>query len=78
MVTLLFLSSTLTLATTSGVSESSKMNINKKLGRMKQWAGERMGGEVQTSLSDDFKSLEVEMGLRRDGEPITSFTTRQS
>ena len=54
------------------------MNINKKLGRMKQWAGERMGGEVQTSLSDDFKSLEVEMGLRRDGEPITSFTTRQS
>ena len=43
------------------------MNINKKLGRMKQWAGERMGGEVQTSLSDDFKSLEVEMGLRREG-----------
>ena len=43
------------------------MNINKKLGRMKQWAGERMGGEVQTSVSDDFKSLEVEMGLRREG-----------
>ena len=47
------------------------MNINKKLGRMKQWAGERMGGEVQTSLSDDFKSLEIEMGLRREGQCIS-------
>ena len=44
------------------------MNVNKKLGRFKQWAGERMGGEVKTSVSDDFKSLEIEMGLRQDGE----------
>ena len=43
------------------------MNVNKKLGRFKQWAGERMGGEAKTSVSDDFKSLEIEMGLRQDG-----------
>lgn len=28
-----------------------------------------MGGEVKTSVSDDFKSLEVEMGLRQEGSP---------
>ncbi len=54
------------------------MNINKKLGRMKQWAGERMGGEVQTNVSDDFKSLEVEMGLRREGKIIVQSITDQS
>ena len=43
------------------------MNVNKKLGRFKQWAGERMGGEVKTNVSDDFKALEVEMGLRHEG-----------
>ncbi|KIW17076.1 hypothetical protein PV08_04267 [Exophiala spinifera] len=43
------------------------MNVNKKLDRFKQWAGERMGGEVKTSVSDDFKALEMEMGLRQDG-----------
>ena len=43
------------------------MNVNKKLGRFKQWAGERMGGEVKTDTSDDFKSLEIEMGLRQNG-----------
>jgi len=43
------------------------MNVNKKLDRFKQWAGERMGGEVKTSVSDDFKALEVEMGLRQEG-----------
>lgn len=44
------------------------MNVNKKLGRFKQWAGERMGGEAKTSVSDDFKSLEVEMNLRHEGK----------
>ena len=44
------------------------MNVNKKLDRFKQWAGERMGGEVKTSVSDDFKSLEVEMTLRHEGQ----------
>jgi len=44
------------------------MNVNKKLDRFKQWAGERMGGEAKTNVSDDFKALEVEMGLRHEGE----------
>ena len=44
------------------------MNVNKKLDRFKQWAGERMGGEVKTNVSDDFKSLEVEMTLRHEGQ----------
>lgn len=43
------------------------MNVNKKLDRFKQWAGERMGGEAKTGVSDVFKSLEVEMGLRHEG-----------
>lgn len=45
------------------------MNINKKLDRMKQWAGERMGGEIKTNVSDDFKALETEMTLRHEGAP---------
>ena len=48
------------------------MNVNKKLDRLKQWAGERMGGDVRTTVSDDFKALELEMGLRNDGEFKTS------
>lgn len=44
------------------------MNVNKKLARVKQWAGEKMGGEVKTGLSDDFKALETEMNLRHEGE----------
>ncbi|EEH06106.1 BAR domain-containing protein [Histoplasma capsulatum G186AR] len=43
------------------------MNVNKKIGRFKQWAGERMGSESKTTLSDDFKALEVEMNLRHEG-----------
>ncbi|KAL2358747.1 BAR domain-containing protein [Cryomyces antarcticus] len=43
------------------------MNVNKKLGRFKQWAGERMGGEVKTTTSDEFKALEMEMTLRHEG-----------
>ncbi|GAB7355247.1 hypothetical protein MBLNU459_g5796t3 [Dothideomycetes sp. NU459] len=43
------------------------MNINKKLDRMKQWAGERMGQEVKTSMTDEFKALEIEMTLRHEG-----------
>lgn len=55
------------------------MNVNKKLGRFKQWAGERMGGEVKTNVSDDFKSLEIEMGLRQEGNygPYQSCYTRR-
>ncbi|QKX60948.1 uncharacterized protein TRUGW13939_08094 [Talaromyces rugulosus] len=43
------------------------MNVNKKLDRFKQWAGERMGGEARTNVSDDFKAMESEMNLRHDG-----------
>ncbi|CAZ82913.1 unnamed protein product [Tuber melanosporum] len=41
--------------------------MNKKLDRLKQWAGERMGGEVKTGASDEFQNLEVEMKLRHEG-----------
>lgn len=44
------------------------MLVNKKLDRFKQWAGERMGGEVKTNTSDNFKSLETEMTLRHEGQ----------
>lgn len=44
------------------------MNVNKKLDRFKQWAGERMGSEIKTNVSDDFKALELEMGLRQEGK----------
>ncbi|KAF1971787.1 BAR-domain-containing protein [Bimuria novae-zelandiae CBS 107.79] len=43
------------------------MLVNKKLARVKQWAGEKMGGEVKTGVSDDFKALETEMNLRHEG-----------
>ncbi len=43
------------------------MNINKKLGRVKQWAGEKMGQESKTGVSDEFKALEMEMTLRYEG-----------
>ncbi|KAK4226415.1 hypothetical protein QBC38DRAFT_444663 [Podospora fimiseda] len=43
------------------------MNITKKFDRAFQWAGEKMGGEVKTTQSDDFKQLEMEMALRFDG-----------
>ena len=44
------------------------MNVNMKFDRFKQWAGERMGGEIKTNVSDDFKSMEVEMDLRQQGK----------
>ncbi len=43
------------------------MIVNKKFDRFKQWAGERMGGEVKTNVSDNFKALEEEMTLRHEG-----------
>ena len=47
------------------------MNVNKKLGRFKQWAGERMGGEAKTEVSEDFKALEEEMTYRHEGMMAT-------
>lgn len=43
------------------------MNITKKFDRAFQWAGEKMGGEAKTTMSDDFKMLETEMALRFEG-----------
>lgn len=43
------------------------MNFTKKIDRAVQWAGEKMGGEAKTAMSDDFKMLETEMNLRHDG-----------
>lgn len=44
------------------------MHVNKRIGRFKQWAGERMGGEVKTNATDDFKAMETEMGVRHEGK----------
>lgn len=43
------------------------MHVNKRIGRFKQWAGERMGGEAKTCQTDDFKAMETEMGVRHEG-----------
>ena len=43
------------------------MNITKKFDRAFQWAGEKMGAEAKTSMSDEFRMLETEMALRFDG-----------
>jgi hypothetical protein len=43
------------------------MNIGKRFDRMKQWTDERMGKEIKTAASDEFKALELEMQLRHEG-----------
>lgn len=43
------------------------MHMNKRIGRLKQWAGERMGGEAKTCQSDNFKAMETEMVVRHEG-----------
>ncbi|KAL2168848.1 hypothetical protein VTG60DRAFT_6750 [Thermothelomyces hinnuleus] len=43
------------------------MHITKKFDRAFQWAGEKMGGEAKTTMSEEFKMLETEMALRFDG-----------
>jgi hypothetical protein len=43
------------------------MDVGKKLGRFKQWAGEKMGGEAKTDTSEEFKMLQSEMDLRHEG-----------
>ncbi len=44
------------------------MNITKKIDRAFQWAGEKMGAEAKTVMTDEFKMLETEMALRHDGK----------
>jgi hypothetical protein len=48
------------------------MNVNKKLDRFKQWGKEKMGGEVATTRSDEFKMLEVEMDQRHQGTIVSN------
>lgn len=43
------------------------MHITKKIDRAFQWAGEKMGAEAKTTMSEEFKMLETEMALRYDG-----------
>jgi hypothetical protein len=43
------------------------MNVTKKFDRLKQWTNEKMGAEARTGLSEEFKSLELEMNLRHEG-----------
>ena len=43
------------------------MNVNKKFDRLRQWGKERMGADVSTTTTDEFKALEVEMDLRHSG-----------
>jgi hypothetical protein len=43
------------------------MNFQKKIDRAFQWAGEKMGAEAKTTMSEDFKMLETEMALRFEG-----------
>ncbi|KAI9722097.1 MAG: hypothetical protein M1828_004911 [Chrysothrix sp. TS-e1954] len=43
------------------------MNVNKKFDRFRQWGREKMGAEVQTGTTQDFKALETEMNLRHEG-----------
>lgn len=49
------------------IPSTANMNINKKLDRVKQWAGEKMGQESKTGVSEEFKALEMEMTLRHEG-----------
>jgi hypothetical protein len=44
------------------------MNIIKRLDRVTQWAGEKIGQEQKTGASDEFKALEMEMTLRHEGK----------
>lgn len=52
------------------------MHITKKFDRAFQWAGEKMGQEAKTGVSDEFKTLETEMALRHDGMYLDAAYTR--
>ena len=47
------------------------MVFTKKIDKAFQWAGEKMGGEVKTTYSDEFRNLETEMTMRQDGKRCT-------
>lgn len=58
------------------------MTFTKKIGRARQWAGEKMGAEAKTAQSDEFQELEAEMGFRQTGTRTRAltllFTVRQN
>ncbi|KAJ7250534.1 hypothetical protein B0H12DRAFT_664538 [Mycena haematopus] len=39
----------------------------KQLGKLRQWAGEVISSSIKTTVSDEFKALEKDVELRRDG-----------
>ncbi|KNF03779.1 hypothetical protein PSTG_02874 [Puccinia striiformis f. sp. tritici PST-78] len=43
------------------------MKVNKRIGKLKQWTGEKLGGQQKTELSEDFQSLEQDVELRKLG-----------
>ncbi|WAQ89546.1 hypothetical protein PtA15_11A236 [Puccinia triticina] len=43
------------------------MKVNKRIGKLKQWTGEKLGGQQKTELSEDFQSLEQDVELRKAG-----------
>ncbi|RDA89750.1 hypothetical protein CP533_2921 [Ophiocordyceps camponoti-saundersi (nom. inval.)] len=44
------------------------MNFTRTIDRARQWAGEKMGGEVtRTAQSDEFQTLQAEMNMRQAG-----------
>ncbi|KAI9896805.1 hypothetical protein N3K66_007827 [Trichothecium roseum] len=43
------------------------MNFTKKIGRARQWAGEKFGAEAKTSQTDEFRMMEAETNLRHEG-----------
>lgn len=46
--------------------------MNKKFDRALQWGKEKMGKDNKTTVSDDFKAMEMEMQMRNEGTPIAS------
>jgi hypothetical protein len=55
--------------------KSGKMGITKKIDRAFQWAGEKMGAEARTTMSEDFVMLETEMALRQAGTHLLSYSS---
>ena len=51
--------------------------MNRKFDRFRQWGRERMGGEIKTNQSDNFKAMESEMNVRHEGESIVLYTTER-
>jgi len=54
------------------------MNMNKKFDRALQWGKEKMGKDNKTTVSDDFKAMEMEMQMRNEGILTTNLQNAQS